>query len=267
MTDWLTRFCALAVFGLTSPAIAQVPDNVVEGDLLTGWRGADGTHTAALRLRLAPGWKTYWRTPGDGGIPPRFDWATSENISSVSMHWPTPQVFWQNGMRSIGYDEALILPLRFRTDDPEAPIVIDGTVEIGVCEEVCVPVMLEIGGVLPADAATRDGRIAAALADRPMTREEAGVRSVSCEIEPIKDGLRLTATLDMPRIGSDENMVVEAGDPTLWVSDGVATRLDSGLTATVEIVPPDMKPFPLERSKLVFTVISGAQAVTVEGCS
>ena len=57
-------------------------------DLLTGWRLEDGRHAAAIRIRLDPGWKTYWRAPGDGGIPPSFDWQGARNLAGWSVHWP-----------------------------------------------------------------------------------------------------------------------------------------------------------------------------------
>jgi DsbC/DsbD-like thiol-disulfide interchange protein len=71
----------------------------------------NGGHMAAVELQLAPGWKTYWRSPGDAGIPPSFDWSGSENVKSVRLHWPAPEVFEANGMQTIGYHERLVLPV------------------------------------------------------------------------------------------------------------------------------------------------------------
>ncbi len=61
--------------GLTAvPALAQDQfDLPVTGQVLEGWVRADGTRMAAVQLDLEPGWKTYWRAPGDAGIPPSFD--------------------------------------------------------------------------------------------------------------------------------------------------------------------------------------------------
>ena len=75
---------------LGSSAAAQMPENVAESRILTGWRDANGTHYAALEIMLAPGWKTYWRTPGDAGIPPQFNWSGSENLSAVGVSYPVP---------------------------------------------------------------------------------------------------------------------------------------------------------------------------------
>ena len=72
----------------TKKAISDYLDEVVSASVLTGWRMENGHHMAALRITLAPGWKTYWRAPGEAGIPPRFDWTGSDNLSAVTVHWP-----------------------------------------------------------------------------------------------------------------------------------------------------------------------------------
>ena len=60
---------------------------------------------AGIELRLAPGWKTYWRYPGDSGIPPRFDFAKSRNVKSVTVRWPAPQRLTDESGTSIGYKQ------------------------------------------------------------------------------------------------------------------------------------------------------------------
>ncbi|MEM9552608.1 MAG: protein-disulfide reductase DsbD domain-containing protein, partial [Pseudomonadota bacterium] len=77
--------------------------DVVQVEVLDGGETAHGTVMTALRLTLADGWKTYWRAPGDAGIPPSFNWRGSRNVGEVAITWPTPQVFNDYGMRSIGY--------------------------------------------------------------------------------------------------------------------------------------------------------------------
>jgi DsbC/DsbD-like thiol-disulfide interchange protein len=117
---------ALSVSGASAARAQNLhPSDVVQAELLTGWRTSDGTHIAALRLNLAEGWKTYWRVPGNAGIPPQLDWSGSQNVASVQTHWPQPAVFEQNGMYSIGYHDELVLPIEFtpiRADLPMAPV-------------------------------------------------------------------------------------------------------------------------------------------------
>lgn len=111
--------------------------------LIPGWEQRDGSHIAGLELRLKDGWKTYWRAPGDAGVPPIFSWQGSENVGRVTVMWPKPQVFWQNGMRSIGYSDRVILPLRV---DPshDGAVHLDGELQVGICSDICVPLLVDL---------------------------------------------------------------------------------------------------------------------------
>jgi DsbC/DsbD-like thiol-disulfide interchange protein len=260
---------ALAALPVVLPiaftASAQVPGDMVRAEMLSGWRMENGAHMSALRLTLAPGWKTYWRAPGDGGIPPLFDWTGSGNLSGVTMTWPVPEVFYLNGMRSVGYSEVVTIPIEFRPADDGAPIAVSGRIDIGVCEDICVPVSLVVAADLAPGGAS-DPRIAAALSDRPMTRDEAGVREVECLLEPISDGMRLTATIAMPQLGPGEEAVVELTGAPVWVSEPEVARQGGALRAVADLVPPEAAPFSLERDALRFTVISDGRAVDIHGC-
>jgi len=238
---------------------------VASAEILPGWREAGGRHVAALRVRLAPGWKTYWRAPGDAGIPPRFDWAGSGNIRTVRFHWPVPDVFDQNGMSSIGYHGELLLPFSIETRDPGAPIRLRTEVELGVCEDVCLPLTLRLAAELPAGGAP-DPAIRAALADRPATAREAGVGRVECEAAPIRDGMAFAAQVAMPPLAADEVAVIEFPDPSIWIAETETTRAGNTLTARTELVPENAAPFLLDRSKIRITVLGGGRAVEISGC-
>ena len=62
------------------------------------------------------GWKTYWRMPGDAGIPPQFDWSGSQNVKSVEVLWPAPQRFIDSGGETVGYKDRVVFPLRIVPD-------------------------------------------------------------------------------------------------------------------------------------------------------
>src|SRR5436309_73004 len=66
---------------------------------------------AGVEIRLKAGWHTYWRYPGDAGVPPRFDFAQSENVDAVSVLWPAPRRIAEQGSTVLGYIDGLILPL------------------------------------------------------------------------------------------------------------------------------------------------------------
>ncbi len=258
---------ALLCAALTLPAAAQSFDDVARGELLTGWRTGDGALIAALRITLEPGWKTYWRAPGDAGIPPRFNWSGSRNLASASVDWPVPDIFDQNGLRSVGYDGVVVLPLTLRPTDPGAGIDLRADVEIGVCEDICIPMTLRVAADLPPGPGRDHPEIRAAIADRPMTRAEAGVAAVSCEIQPIRDGMRVVTTVTMPKLGRDEVAVIELTGMPVWVSEPEVTRRGDTLRAVADVVPPEGAPFALPRDALRLTVIAGGRAADIKGCS
>jgi DsbC/DsbD-like thiol-disulfide interchange protein len=262
MTKRLILALALAV---SAPAARAETGTIVSADLLTGWRAADGTHVAAVRLRLAPGWKTYWRAPGEAGIPPAFDWSGSRNIAAVQIEWPRPEMFSFNGMRTLGYARELVLPVRIAPRDPAAPIRLDAVIDLGVCKDICVPASLAVTGDLPSDGAA-DPAIRAALAARPETAAEAGVRRHACTVDAEGDGLRVTAEVEVPPLGRSEMAVIEAGDETLWVGDARTVRQGARLVAVADVVPLTDAPVTLDRRGLTVTLLSEGRAVELHGC-
>lgn len=108
---------------------AQVPA-IVEG-ARTRW--------AVLDVRLDPKWKTYWRNPGDAGIPPHFDWAGSVNVKSVRLSWPAPKVFFDGYAWSNGYGDAVAIPISVEPENPENPVFLSLRFGYAVCLEICIP--------------------------------------------------------------------------------------------------------------------------------
>ena len=261
----LVRLALLASMATLGPAHATTQDDVLAAALLSGWQMDSGSHMAAVELTLAPGWKTYWRSPGDAGIPPSFDWSGSKNVASVHIHWPAPSVFVSNGMQTIGYHNRLLLPVEVRPLDPSQPMVLSLRMDLGVCDEICLPATVALRSDLIAPGKP-DAGINAALAARAATAGEAGVTSVACTVEPISDGLRLTARLRLPDPGATEVVAVETADPAIWVSESASERTAGELVAVTELVPPDGAPFALDRSGLTLTILANGGAVEVQGC-
>src|SRR5262245_13639356 len=77
---------------------------------------------AGIEIKLDPGWKTYWRYPGDSGVPPRFVFTRSENIQSVTVKWPAPNRFTDDSGQSIGYHDRVIFPLAIVPKDASRPV-------------------------------------------------------------------------------------------------------------------------------------------------
>ncbi|ALK07895.1 protein-disulfide reductase DsbD domain-containing protein [Blastochloris viridis] len=94
---------------------------------------------AGVDLKLDPGWKTYWRYPGEAGLPPRFDFAGSLNVRAVEVSWPAPQRFEAGGTVSIGYGGGVVFPLTVHPLDPARPVVLAAAVSYAVCGTLCIP--------------------------------------------------------------------------------------------------------------------------------
>lgn len=251
---------------LISPAVAGGMDDLVQLDILDGGLTERGTYLGAVRLTLSDGWKTYWRAPGDAGIPPRFDWGGSRNVGEVSFTWPTPEVLEQNGLRTLGYEDQLILPVEITPAKPGKPVRLKGSMELGICKDVCVPGNLAINHTVN-EQAGRNPAIAAALAQRPYSRREAGVRSATCILSPTSDGMQIEAQIAMPSAGGQEVAVIEPGNPVIWASAPETRRQGNTLIATSELISNSGGPIALDRSEIRITVLGSKHAVDIVGCT
>ncbi|GAB5447797.1 protein-disulfide reductase DsbD domain-containing protein [Gymnodinialimonas sp.] len=267
--SYLSRLLRVAALGVLTafPASAQYlsVDEVAEVSLMPGYRLDGDSHMAAIRIRLAPGWKTYWRAPGDGGVPTVLRLTQADGVTDMAIHWPRPSVFFTNGLRAIGYDGDVILPVEFALN-ANGTAHIAGRLDLGVCLDVCMPISVDLAGILP-DQPTRDGAIAAALSDRPYTAAEAGAGAVTCAVEPIADGLRVTVRAQVPDTGNDEALVVEHRDPMIWVSEATAQREGGWITGVADVVPADHGPFAMNRGDLRITVIGSRMAIELSRCT
>ena len=253
---------------LPTALAAQDPlDGVVTHRVLPGWAQEDGTYMAGLEIALAPGWKTYWRSPGDAGIPPQFNWNRARNVEAVHVHWPSPGIFYEAGMRSIGYKETVVLPLTIAPNASNRDMRLRGKMVLGVCADICIPATLDIDATVPHAASERTPQIVAALASLPFSAGEAGVERTVCQIAPAPDGLHLTARITMPSAGRPEAAVIEPGAPGIWVSEAETSRRGNVLSVSADLMHHDSQAFALNRSDIRITVIGGSYSVDIQGCT
>lgn len=252
------RSALLLALALPLPVLAEAPS--VTAGLLPGWQEPGGNRIAGVRIDLEQGWKTYWRAPGEAGIPPVFDWSGSVNVAEVRLRWPAPHVFSLNGVRTVGYGDGVVWPVEIVPQDPSRPVDLRATVAMGVCKDICVPVEVSFRALLDGPGAP-DGAIRAALADVPERTGRA-----ACAVDPISDGLRVTATLAVPQTGGDEMVIIEPREPDIWVSEAKVTRQDGQITAVADLVPPDGAPFALDRGALRLTVLGDDRVIEIAGC-
>jgi DsbC/DsbD-like thiol-disulfide interchange protein len=109
---------------------------------------------AGVEIKLDPGWKTYWRDPGDSGVPPKLDFSGSDNVKSVTVLWPAPERFSDGaGGNSIGYLDHVILPLRITPQNAAKQSSLQLKLGYDICGNMCVPVESELALALDGDGA------------------------------------------------------------------------------------------------------------------
>jgi DsbC/DsbD-like thiol-disulfide interchange protein len=130
---------------------------------------AGGGDLAGFEIALSPGAITYWRDPGDAGLPPTLDFSGSDNVASVEPEFPAPKRIKEaDGGEAFGYDGSVIFPLRVKPRDPTKPATLKLTADFAVCEKVCLPAKAHLELTLPsAPRSPLAGAIEAALGAVP----------------------------------------------------------------------------------------------------
>ncbi|MDI1228044.1 MAG: protein-disulfide reductase DsbD family protein [bacterium] len=107
----------------------------------------------ALELKLQPKWDTYWRTPGDAGLPPDLDFKGSENLKGFNLQYPVPHRLTVSGLDNNVYVDQVTFPLAVTLETPGAPLNVKLKLSLLVCNEICVPEKHELTFTLPAGEA------------------------------------------------------------------------------------------------------------------
>ena len=109
---------------------------------------------AGVEITMDPHVKTYWRMPGDSGLPPVFDWSTSENLAEAQVQWPLPERIADPSGTIFGYHDQVIFPVLIKAKDPSKPVRLGLKLDFAICGELCVPMTDKAS--LSLDAATEN---------------------------------------------------------------------------------------------------------------
>ncbi|MBT4490137.1 MAG: hypothetical protein HOC72_21535 [Rhodospirillaceae bacterium] len=173
-----------------------------------------------IQIRLGPGWKTYWRNPGESGAPPRLDWSASGNLKEVEVRWPAPERFSAFGFDSFGYHDEVVLPVLLTVAAPSRAATARLNLDYLVCAQVCVPIRAEMILDLPAgitDAKTEPSAFAPLirrylnLVPQPAAKAGIAIKSAAVSGPPGKQILRITGHSEQPFAAPD--LMVEGPEP------------------------------------------------------
>jgi DsbC/DsbD-like thiol-disulfide interchange protein len=203
-TDPLSRSMRLPSLALAAVLLAAPPLAAAE----TGWQelapdtrvrvitagapGPDGILRAAIELDMPQNTKTYWRVPGETGIPTRIDLAGSEGVGEHRVFWPYPEIEEKGGYTDFVYHGPTVIP--FEVAVTVTTPVLNIALLMGICSDICVPATARF--TLPIDPAMTDPgndlRITQALANVPIPWDQAGDPVPAVAVDPAAQLLLVT---------------------------------------------------------------------------
>ncbi|MDQ7070021.1 MAG: protein-disulfide reductase DsbD family protein [Rhodobacterales bacterium] len=217
--------------------------------------------SAGLEVELSEGWKTYWRSPGEVGIPPSIDWEGSTNIADVEFLWPAPKRFRAFGIENFGYQGTVVFPLRIVLKNPGEPAHLSAAVNFLICSNVCIPQDFVLTLDLPQDTGidAKSAGLISKFAEKVPTIGGAGKGTMTISTATISADLTtLTVTAHNPDGFQKPDIFPEFGYETAFGAPDI--RLGDGgkfMWARLPILsladtPPD----------LAITITDGPTAVS-----
>ena len=216
--------------------------------------GTAATLQAGIAFDLNPGWKIYWRQPGDAGYPPKISWTQSTNIDAPTLSWPAPKRTTDAGLQTIGYTGTVVFPVGIPIQTAGQPVHLQADLDYLACEKICVPLDASLSLDLPVgDAAPSPHmhRLAQAVAAVPIPAARAGWTLERVEA----DETRLVATLSGDPPLTRPDLFVEDGQGTSYQSPTV--EHSGGRTQLIIPNPPAT----LAGSSLTLTLVDGEKSV------
>jgi DsbC/DsbD-like thiol-disulfide interchange protein len=262
--------CGVALM-LGTPARAADASPWVE-DSYSGLRliaGANQSGAESLRagieIKMRPAWHTYWRYPGDSGVPPRFSFSGSDNVAAVQVLFPAPHAFTDDVGTTIGYKGNLILPLRVFPRQKDKPVTLRGKIDYAVCDKLCVPVEANVELTLDRAGGADNAALAAAEArvPQPVSALDAGLTARRANDDKRK-----------PLVLVD--LVAPTGQPVELFVEGPTAEWALPIPKPAQGAPPGRQHFSFELDglppgvdpkgpfELTFTIVKGDRATEVK---
>ncbi len=221
-----------------------------------------------LQVRLQPGWKIYWRSPGDAGFPPNLDWSASDNLAEAQVSWPVPERFSLFGLETFGYHDEVVLPIEARVARAGEALSLHAAIGYLICEEICIPYKGELTLDLPAGAETRGPEallIEQFAALVPGDGSDVGLSLESAALAGTAEAPRLQVVARSTQAFESPDVIVEGppgfdfGKPEVSLSEG-GTRALLSLAAVKGAQAEGV----LEGKRLTLTLFDGRRGLEAE---
>lgn len=212
-----------------------------------------------LQFRMQPGWKIYWRSPGQAGFPPEADWSQSVNLQTAETGWPAPGRFTIFDMETMGYQVEVVLPITLRPERPGEPVHVVADVNYLTCKELCIPgngrLVLDIpaGAAGPTSATSLIDRYRAQV-PRPATEYGVAIEQAVLKADGDNVVLRVAVSADPPLTRPD--LFVE-GPPTAFFGKPDVTLSRDGRRAVAILRGAGAAPAEMVVEPLRVTLVDG----------
>lgn len=219
---------------------------------------------AGIEIKMQPGWKTYWRYPGDSGVPPHFDFSGSENLKTATVLYPAPHLFTDETGQSLGYKDRIIFPLVISPQQPGKPVRLRLKANYAVCEKLCVPAEGRAELTLTPGDSSQDSALAAAEARVP---KQVTAAQLGLTVRRTNDGAKPLVAVDLGApAGNPIDLFVEGPTPQ-WAlpipkRSQTAPAGRAQFSFELDGLPPGVD--PKGQVDLTFTVVTGERAVEVK---
>ncbi len=260
----VTTCCLAAAYLAAAHANDASPwsqDNKSAIRLIAGTNKTSMPLVAGVEIALQPGWHTYWRYPGDLGVPPHFDFSASSNVKAVEVRYPVPRLLrFDKGGQSLGYENNVIFPLEVTPTDPGKPVRLTVTLAYAVCENLCIPATGHAELPLEPGESTQELRVKAAQARVPKSVSAA---ELGLSLRRVDRRARPSVAVDLKvRTNEPVQLFVEGPTPQ-WAlpipkPERGAPAGQAQFTFELDGLPPGVNPKnPLD---LTFTAVEGGYA-------
>ncbi len=261
--------CGMTILSVNSghaaDASAWSQDSKSAARLIAGANTAGETRwRAGIEVTLQPKWHTYWRYPGDSGIPPRFDFSGSDNLKSAKVLYPAPHLFTDDSGNSIGYSDRVIFPIQITPRQAGKPVTLRLKIDYAVCEKLCIPAEGKAELTVAPGASAQDSDLVTAekSVPKPVSAAEAGLT-----VRRVNEAPKPLIAVDLKTPAAKPDAIFVEGPTPEWAlpvpkpAQGAPTgRSHYGFE--LDGLPPGVSqkgPF-----ELTFTIVTGGSAIEVK---
>jgi DsbC/DsbD-like thiol-disulfide interchange protein len=215
---------------------------------------------AGIEIRLDPGWHTYWRYPGDSGVPPRFDFTGSDNLRSATVLYPAPTLHNDDTGQTLVYEKGVIFPVLVAPRQTGKQVTLRLKVDYAVCEKLCVPAEGRAELTIAAGESGADAALKAAEARVP---KQVTAAQASLSARRVTGGAKPLVMVDVATSGNAPLQLFVEGPTGDWAlpipkpAQGAPVGRRH-FSFELDGLPPGID--PNSRLELTFTLVEGERA-------